>query len=122
MPHVHPLYINKLEEHLAKLTKFKFKKHNYETIQTIKNGFLFTLDFPHSTYLVDYRNRSHLILRGLYVLHFSMLSQNLYTLLPSPPPNPNPSLLVPLFSMTSSKSIYYTPPFPIPFPSSIIIM
>ena len=65
MPHVHTLYINKLEEHLAELTKFKFKKRNYETTQAIKNGFLFNINFLQSTYLVDHRSRNHLTPQGL---------------------------------------------------------
>ena len=64
MPHAHTLHINKFEEHLAELTKLKFKKRNYETTQAIKNGFLFNIDFLHSTYLVDHRNRNHLTPQG----------------------------------------------------------
>ena len=85
MPHAHTLHINKFEEHLAELTKLKFKKRNYETTQAIKNGFLFNIDFLHSTYLVDHRNRNHLTPQG--------------------------PLCTPLF-MVSPKSIYPTSFYP----------
>ena len=54
MPHAYPVCINNVRKHLAELTKYK--KRNYEKTQAIKNGFLFTLDFIHSTHLVDHRN------------------------------------------------------------------
>ena len=62
MPYAHHLYINKVEGHLAELTKYK--KRNYETTQTIKNGFLFTLDFLYSTHLVDHITTNHLTPQG----------------------------------------------------------
>ena len=62
MSDAHPLYINKVEEHLDELTKYK--KGNYEITQAIKNGFLFSLNFLHSTHLVDHRAKNYLTSQG----------------------------------------------------------
>ena len=88
MPHAHTLYINKSEEHLAELTKFKLKNRDYETTQAIKNGFLFNTDFLHSTYLEDHRNRNHLTPQGPLCtpLFYGVPKIYIpYVLLPKPP-------------------------------------
>ena len=88
MPHAYPLYINNVRKHLAELTKYK--KHNYEITQTIKNGFLFKLDFLHTAHIVDDKTRNY------YPLFYGFPKTYILYLLPlSPPPKTSMHLSFP---------------------------
>ena len=108
MPQAHTLYINKREEHLVEPTKINFKKRNYETTQAIKNGFLFNIDFLHSTYLVDHRSRYHLTPQGPLCIPLFYGFPKIYIpylLLPQPP---SPNQCTSLFYGLSKVYIPYT--------------
>ena len=107
MPHVYPVYINRVQEHLAERTKFK--KRNHETTQVIKNGFLFTLDFLGSTYLLDHRTKNHVTSQGpLGTPFFYASPKSIYLSSSYPPTKPS---CISLFYCLSK--------FYIPYPSLI---
>ena len=107
MPHVYPVYINRVQEHLAERTKFK--KRNHETTQVIKNGFLFTLDFLGSTYLLNHRTKNHVTSQGpLGTPFFYASPKSIYLSSSYPPTKPS---CISLFYCLSK--------FYIPYPSLI---